>query len=96
MLGERSDEALHVRHPPVATVASVNDTTLLLFFIRHALLGIAAGWAILGALLYFSSLGPLMFASDSWLLALILSASGFGITFGSVAMGTAIFLLPWR
>lgn len=99
MLGERTDEALHAPHPPAATAVTApaaSDATLLLFFIRHGLLGIAAGWAILGALLCFSSLGPLMFASDSWLLALFLSASGFGITFGSVAMGTAVFLLPWR
>jgi hypothetical protein len=29
-------------------------------------------------------------------LALLLSASGFDVTFGSVAMGTALFLLPGR
>jgi hypothetical protein len=95
MLGERT-EALHAHHRPMPAAVSVNDATLLMFLLRHALLGIAAGWAILGALLYFSSLGALMFASDSWFLALLLSASGFGVTFGSVAMGTALFLLPRR
>jgi hypothetical protein len=32
----------------------------------------------------------------AWLLTLIIAAAGFAVTFGSLAMGTAIFLLPKR
>jgi hypothetical protein len=71
---------------------------LVVFLARNCLAGIATGWAILGAMLYFdiASLGALMFGSDMWLPALILTGAGFGGTFGSLAMGTAIFLLPKR
>lgn len=75
---------------------AVRDHTLLVFLARHCLIGVAAGWLLLAALLYLdvAGLGQLMRAEEHWLLTLILAAGGFGITFGSLAMGTAIFLLP--
>lgn len=73
-----------------------HDPRLLLFLARHCLVGIAAGWMFLGALLSLNvaGLGELLFASEHRLLALLLVAAGFAGTFGSLAMGTAIFLLP--
>lgn len=69
---------------------------LVRFLIRHALIGIASGWALLFALLWSDAagLGTLLFASEHWLLTLLLAMGGFAVTFGSLAMGTAIFLLP--
>jgi hypothetical protein len=59
-------------------------------------MGIAAGWALLGALIYLDvgRLGELLLGSDQWLLTLLLAAMGFAVTFGSLATATAIFLLP--
>lgn len=73
-----------------------HEMGLLVFLARNCLIGIATGWALLAALLYLdvASLGNLLFASEQWLLALLLIGAGFGGTFGSLAMGTAIFLLP--
>jgi hypothetical protein len=70
--------------------------TLLLFLGRNCLIGITTGWLILGAMLYLdiARLGELMFTSEDWLPALVLSGAGFASTFGSLAMATAIFLLP--
>jgi len=69
---------------------------LIVFLARHCLLGIAAGWALLGGLVLLDvgRLGELLLASEHWLLTLILAAAGFAVTFGGLAMGTAIFLLP--
>jgi hypothetical protein len=72
------------------------SSDLLSFLARTCLIGIATGWMLLAAMLYLdvASLGDLLFASEQWLLALILIGTGFGATFGSLAMSTAIFLLP--
>lgn len=69
---------------------------LIAFLARHCLLGISAGWSLLGGLILLDvgRLGELLFASEHWLLTLILAAAGFAVTFGGLAMGTAIFLLP--
>lgn len=69
---------------------------LLVFLARNCLAGIAAGWLLLAGLLYFdvARLGELIAGSENWLLTLVLAGAGFGLTFGSLAMGTAIFLLP--
>jgi hypothetical protein len=58
----------------------------------------ATGWFLLGALIWLdiARLGELLLRSEDWLLTLTLAAVGFGVTFGSLAMGTAIFLLPKR
>lgn len=70
--------------------------TLLVFLARNCLAGIAAGWLFLAALFYLdvARLGELLAGSENWLLTLVLAGAGFGVTFGSLAMGTAIFLLP--
>lgn len=72
------------------------DRHLVRFFVRNGLAGVFVGWSVLAALLYLdvARLGELMFDSDAWLTALVLAGSGFGVTFGSLAMGTAVFLLP--
>ena len=72
--------------------------TLILFLIRHCILGIATGWTLLAALVVLdvAHLGKLLLTSEDWLLTLALAAAGFAVTFGSLAMGTAIFLLPRR
>ena len=69
---------------------------LLVFLARNCLAGVAAGWLLLAGLLYLdvARLGQLIAGSEDWLLALLLAGAGFGLTFGSLAMGTAIFLLP--
>lgn len=69
---------------------------LIPFLARNAAFGILTGWAVLGALLVFdvARLRELLFESEHCLLTLILAAGGFGLTFGSLAMGTAVFLLP--
>ncbi len=72
------------------------DTRLLLFLARNCALGILVGWGVLAGLLYFDVAGfgtVLLNAADRWL-ALLMAAAGFAVTFGSLAMGTAIFLLP--
>ena len=58
----------------------------------------SAGWILLAVLILLDvgRLGELLFASENWLLTLILAAGGFAVTFGSLAMGTAVFLLPKR
>jgi hypothetical protein len=73
-----------------------HDFILLTFLARNCLIGIATGWLLLAGMLYLdvASLGYLLFTSDQWLVALILIGSGFGLTFGGLAMSTAIFLLP--
>ena len=72
------------------------DHTLLVFLARHCLIGVAAGWLFLAALLWLdvARLGQLMRTEEHWLLTTILAAGGFGVTFGGLAMATAIFLLP--
>jgi hypothetical protein len=65
------------------------------FLVRNALLGIAAGWSLLVLLLYTDAfgLGGLVTGSEHGRLAVVMLAIGFAITFGSAAMGTAVFLL---
>jgi hypothetical protein len=68
------------------------------FLARHCLLGVVAGWCLLGALIWLdvARLGELLFRSEDRLLTLVLAGAGFAVTFGSLAMGTAVFLLPKR
>lgn len=72
------------------------ERAFLLFLARHALAGIAVGWLLLAAVIWFdvAAIGSLLWTTDAPLLTLVLAAGGFGVTFGSLAMGTAIFLLP--
>jgi hypothetical protein len=70
--------------------------TLIVFLARNCLVGVATGWVLLASLFYFdvARLGELLAGSENWFLTLVLAGAGFGVTFGSLAMGTAIFLLP--
>jgi hypothetical protein len=62
------------------------------FLIRHGLAGLIAGWIAVGALLGLDvgGLGRLVMTSDLFPLPLVMLLAFFGITFGSVALGSAI------
>lgn len=72
------------------------DRRLLVFLAKNCAMGVAAGWLLLAFLIRsnVAQLGDLLFGNGLELTALILLAAGFAVTFGSLAMGTAIFLLP--
>ncbi len=76
----------------------MSDQRLLRFLAVNALIGIVVGWVLLAALILLdvARLGQLLWASEDRVTTIILAAAGFGVTFGSLAMGTAIFLLPKR
>ncbi|MCS6778151.1 MAG: hypothetical protein NZ555_00420 [Geminicoccaceae bacterium] len=80
--------------PPLVTPP--RDMRLVLFLAKNAAIGVIVGWMLLAALLWFdvARLGELLLASEHGLLTLLLAMAGFAVTFGSLAMGTAIFLLP--
>lgn len=65
---------------------------LLSFLLGHLLVGVLAGWMVLGLLLWFDVAGlwSLIAESDSAGLVLALLAFGFAVTFGSLAMGTGV------
>jgi hypothetical protein len=62
------------------------------FLIRHGVAGVIAGWVAVGALLSLDvgGLGRLVMTSDLFPLPLLMLLAFFGITFGSVALGSAI------
>ena len=68
---------------------------LLAYLGRHCLIGIAAGWSLLAGLIAtdVGSLWSLLSRSGHWPEALALLVIFFAITFGSLAMGTAVMLL---
>jgi len=68
---------------------------LIRFLLAHCLIGIAAGGLLLAGLLGadIGGLGTLVRADQSPILVVALLAFLFAITFGSMAMGTAIFML---
>lgn len=72
------------------------EREFLVFLARHALAGIAVGWILLALVVWLdvAAIGSLLWTTDAPILTLILAAGGFGVTFGSLAMATAIFLLP--
>ena len=72
------------------------DRRLLAYLAKNCLMGIVAGWLLLAVLIRanVARLGDLLFGNGLELTALILLGGGFAVTFGSLAMGTAIFLLP--
>ena len=72
------------------------DRRLLTFLAKNCVMGVLAGWLLLGLLIRanVANLGHLIFGNGIEFTALILIAAGFAVTFGSLAMGTAIFLLP--
>lgn len=59
-------------------------------------LGAAAGWAFVAAILYFDigGIGGLVARSSDRVLAVGILLAVMTITWGSAAMGTAVFLLP--
>ena len=73
-----------------------DDRRLLVYLAKNCILGMAAGWLLLAFLIRsnVARLGDLLFGNGLELTALILLGAGFAVTFGSLAMGTAIFLLP--
>ena len=72
------------------------DRRLLVYLAKNCVMGMVAGWLLLAFLIRanVAQLGDLLFGNGLELTALILLAAGFAVTFGSLAMGTAIFLLP--
>ena len=72
-----------------------NNHTLIRFLARHAAIGIFVSWLVLAGLLFTDAGGlySTLAASDIGLLALLLLAFGFAITFGSTAMGVAVMQL---
>ncbi len=71
---------------------------LLSFLLGHLLVGILAGWSLLGLLLWFDVAGLktlIQHSRESWLVVALL-LFGFAITFGSLAMGTGVMGLKHR
>jgi hypothetical protein len=80
-----------------------HDFRLIRFLARHALTGamVALGVVYLIVKLDLFGLGSLVESSRHGWLALLLLFAGLAATFASLAMGTAVFLLPkdedrWR
>lgn len=69
---------------------------LLKLLLTNAVMGVVAGWIVLAALYAFdiASLKTLSRQTDAGLAALYLLGVGFAVTFGSLAMGTAVWLMP--
>lgn len=72
------------------------DRSLIIYLAKNCVMGIIGGWLLLGLLISsnVANLGHLLFGHGIEFTALILVGAGFAVTFGSLAMGTAIFLLP--
>ncbi len=71
---------------------------LLSFLLGHLLVGILAGWSLLGLLLWLDVAGLrtlIQRSGESWLVVGLL-LFGFAITFGSLAMGTGVMGLRER
>ena len=62
------------------------------FLVSHCLAGVTAGWTVVGGLLWLdvAGLGGLVITSDLFPVPLLMLLAAFAITFGSVAMGSAI------
>ena len=65
---------------------------MIRFLIHHCVVGIVVGWTFMAALLTLNigSLRTLIWQSDVTVLALAMLAFFLAITFGSLAMGTAV------
>lgn len=72
------------------------DRRLLVYLARNCVAGIVLGWLLLAGLIAsnVANLRELLFGNGIELMALVLVVAGFAVTFGSLAMGTAIFMLP--
>lgn len=71
---------------------------LLRFLAVHCAIGILVGWSLLAALIAtdVGGLRGLIGNSSNPFVPLVLLAAGFGITFGSAAMGSAVMMLPYN
>ena len=69
---------------------------LLRFLATNAVIGVLVGWALFGILLYadIAGIGQLLARAEERVLVTLMALVGFGATFGGLAMGTAVFLLP--
>lgn len=76
--------------------ADGTDRRLLVYLARNAAVGIATGWLVLATIirLDIGRIGELLWRSEDTWLWLVLAAGGFAVTFGSLAMATAVFLIP--
>jgi hypothetical protein len=79
----------HTASPAPNAAASASLASFLAF---NCLAGVIAGWTMLGGLLWLdvAGLGVLVMASDLFPLPLLMLLAAFAITFGAVAMGSAI------
>jgi hypothetical protein len=79
----------HTEASPARKAASASLVSFLAF---NCLAGVIAGWTMLGGLLWLdvAGLGVLVMASDLFPLPLLMLLAAFAITFGAVAMGSAI------
>lgn len=80
-----------------------HDTRLIRFLATHALTGVTVAAAVVYLIVKLDlfRIGSLAAASGYGPLAIVLLFVGLALTFASLAMGTAIFLLPkdedrWR
>jgi hypothetical protein len=62
------------------------------FLVVHGAAGVIAGWTMVGGLLWLdvAGLGGLVVASDLFPVPLLMLLAAFAITFGGVAIGSAI------
>lgn len=69
---------------------------LIRFVIVNSAIGVALGWALCAAFLYFNvgGIGDLFFRSQQKLTVLAIMALSFGVTFGFGYLSTAVILLP--
>ncbi len=76
--------------------ANRQDLRLLRFLGINMAIGTGAGWAFLAALLWFDigGLGTLVLAASDKYLAIAMMMIAIMITWGSLAMGTALFIIP--
>lgn len=74
-----------------------NKSQLLRLLSRNLAFGVLAGWMTLALMLANNTGGlyDVVFGSANPFLPLVLLAFGFTVTFGSLAMGAAIMLLPY-
>ncbi len=76
----------------------MTDKRLITYLFRHCLAGILAGWLLLAGLIVtdVGRIGSLLASSQHWVEAMVLLVVFFAITFGSLAMGSAVMLLHNR
>ncbi len=69
---------------------------LVRFVILHSALGVAAGWLIAAAVVWFdvNGFGTLVLHAQSPLTAIFILMMSFGSTFAFAALATAVMLIP--